>query len=248
MDGHLLPLFILATFLGGFVSGFSGFAMGIVVSGVWLHIITPIQTAGLIAGYGLLTQGYGIARLRHEWSWQSIWPLTLGTAIGIPIGVLLLTHVNPTSVRLGVGVLLVLYATYGLLRPPLGPFRIGASADIAIGICNGLVGGLTGLGGIISTISCQVRGWSKDKQRAVFQPVLFAAFVIISVSQLVVGSYTSETVKLYGIGLPFMVAGIWIGFKLYGTINDETFRKTVLILVLIAGASLIVAASGLMPR
>jgi uncharacterized membrane protein YfcA len=248
MDGHLLLLFILATFLGGFVSGFSGFAMGIVVSGVWLHIITPIQTAALIAGYGLLTQGYGIAKLRHEWSWQSIWPLTLGTAIGIPIGVLLLTHVNPTSVRFGVGVLLVLYATYSLLRPPLGPFRIGAPADIAIGICNGLVGGLTGLGGIISTISCQFRGWSKDKQRAVFQPVLFAAFVIILISQLVVGSYTSETVKLYGIGLPFMVAGIWIGFKLYGTINDETFRKTVLILVLIAGVSLIVAASGLMPR
>jgi uncharacterized membrane protein YfcA len=45
-----------------------------------------------------------------------------------------------------------------------------------------------------------------------------------------------------------MVAGIWIGFKLYGTINDETFRKTVLILVLIAGVSLVVSASGLMPR
>src|SRR5689334_1515388 len=246
MDGHLLFLFALATFLGGFVSGFSGFAMGIVVSGVWLHIITPIQTAALIAGYGLLTQGYGIAKLRHEWNWQSIWPLTLGTAIGIPVGVMLLTHINPASVRTGVGVLLVLYAMYGLLRPPIGPLKIGAPADIAIGIANGLVGGLTGLGGIISTISCQLRGWSKDRQRAVFQPVLFAAFVIISISQFAAGSYTAETVKLYGIGLPFMVAGIWIGFKFYGTINDETFRKAVLMLVLIAGVSLIVSASGAM--
>jgi uncharacterized membrane protein YfcA len=246
MDGHLILPFVLATFLGGFVSGFSGFAMGIVVSGVWLHIITPVQTAALIAGYGLLTQGYGIAKLRHEWNWQSIWPLTLGTAIGIPVGVMLLTHINPASVRTGVGVLLVIYALYGLLRPPLGPFKIGAPADIGIGIANGLVGGLTGLGGIVSTISCQLRGWSKDKQRAVFQPVLFAAFVIISISQFVAGSYTAETVKLYGIGLPFMVAGIWIGFKLYGTINDETFRKAVLLLVLIAGASLVVSASGAM--
>jgi uncharacterized protein len=248
MDGHLLPLFVLATFFGGFVSGFSGFAMGLVVSGIWLHIITPIQTAALIAGYGLLTQGYGIAKLRHEFNWRSIWPLTLGTAIGIPIGVMLLTFVNPTYLRFGVGVLLVLYAAYSLMRPPLGPFKIGAPADIAIGVSNGLIGGLTGLGGIISTISCQLRGWSKDKQRAVFQPVLFAAFVVISISQLVAGSYTAETVKLYGIGLPFMVAGIWIGFKLYGTINDETFRKTVLVLVLLAGVSLVVSASGLMPR
>ena len=80
-----------------------------------------------------------------------------------------------------------------------------------------------------------------------FQPVLFAAFVVISISQLIAGSYTVATLKLYGIGLPFMIAGIWIGFKLYGTINDETFRKAVLILVLLAGVSLIVSASGLLP-
>src|SRR5262245_27759305 len=245
MDGHHLLLFALATFFGGFVSGFFGFAMGLVVSGIWLHLITPIQTAVLIAGYGLLTQGYGIAKLRHELSWQHIWPLTLGTAIGIPIGVMLLSRINPSNLRSGVGVLLVLYATYSLVRPPIKPVKIGVPADIAIGVSNGLLGGLTGLGGVISTISCQLRGWSKDKQRAVFQPVLFAAFVIISISQLAAGSYTLETVRLYGIGFPFMIAGIWIGFKLYGTINDETFRKTVLILVLIAGVSLLVSTSGL---
>ena len=155
MDGHLVLPFVLATFLGGFVSGFSGFAMGIVVSGIWLHIMAPIQTAALIAGYGLLTQGYGIAKLRHELSWQNVWPLTLGTAIGIPIGVLLLTHTNPTHLRFGIGVLLVAYATYSLVRPPLGPFKISAPADVAIGVCNGVLGGLTGLGGIISTISCR---------------------------------------------------------------------------------------------
>lgn len=245
MDHFLL--FILATFLGGFVSGFSGFAMGIVVSGMWLHILTPVQTAALIAGYGLLTQGYGIARLRQALNWQSIWPLTLGTAIGIPIGVMLLPHIDPAALRFGVGVLLVLYAIWSLARPAIKPLKIGAPADVAIGIGNGLLGGLTGLGGIISTISCQWRGWPKDQQRAVFQPVLFAAFVIIAIAQLVAGSYTAETLKLYGIGLPFMVAGLWTGFRLYGTIDDETFRKAVLMLVLLAGASLMVSASGLMP-
>ena len=178
MDGLVFTLFALAALAGGFVSGFSGFAMGVVVSGIWLHIIAPIQVAALIAGYGLLTQGYGIAKLRHELSWHSIWPLTLGMALGIPIGVFLLTRTNPTYVRFGVGVLLAFYTTYSLVRPPLGPFKIGRLADVAVGLANGLLGGVTGLGGIISTISCQLRGWSKDKQRAAFQPVLFAAFVI----------------------------------------------------------------------
>jgi uncharacterized protein len=243
VDGTLLTFFALATFLGGFVSGFSGFAMGIVVSGIWLHIITPIQTAALIAGYGLLTQGYGTLKLRHALNWRNIWPLVLGTAIGIPIGVRLLTYTNPAYLRLGVGILLMLYAIYSLVRPAFKPMKIGVAADIVIGFFNGLLGGLTGLGGVISTISCQLRGWSKDMQRAVFQPVLLAAFVIISISLGASGAVTLETAKLYGIGLPFMIAGIWSGFRLYGKIDDETFRKAVLTLLLLAGASLIVSAS-----
>ena len=132
---------------------------------------------------------------------------------------MLLTHINPTYLRFGVGALLVLYATYNLARPAIKPMKIGAPADVAIGISNGLLGGLTGLGGIISTISCQWRGWSRDKQRSVFQPVLFAAFVVISIAQLIAGSYTVETIKLYGIGLPS-----W--FPAYGSASSSTARST----------------------
>src|SRR5258708_32161600 len=99
MDGLVFTLFVLAAFVGGFVSGFSGFAMGRVVSGGWLHIITPLQTATLIAGYGLLTQGYGILKLRQAGTWQNSWPLSLGTTIGIPMRVILFAYVNPPSLR-----------------------------------------------------------------------------------------------------------------------------------------------------
>jgi uncharacterized membrane protein YfcA len=147
-----------------------------------------------------------------------------------PLGAqgILLNHINPVHLRFGVGVLLVLYTVYGLARPAFKPMKIGVGPDIAIGIVNGLVGGLTGLGGVMSTISCQWRGWTRDVQRAVFQPVLFAAFVVISISMGITGA--------------IMLAGLWSGFKLYGTINDETFRKSVLMLLLLAGLSLIVLA------
>jgi hypothetical protein len=245
MDGLVFTLFALAAFAGGFVSGLSGFAMGLVVSGVWLHIITPMQTATLIAGYSLLTQGYGIFNLRHALDLRKTWPLALGTIIGIPIGVSILAYLNPAYLRFGVGVLLVLYTIYGLTRPVFAPMKIGLASDIAIGMSNGLLGGMTGLGGVISTISCQLRGWPKDVQRAVFQPVLFVAFVVISISQAVAGSITADTLALYGLGVPFMVAGLWSGFKLFGRIDDETFRKIVLMLLLLAGLSLIVPSLAL---
>src|SRR5712672_4537941 len=99
MDGIALGFFLLAAFLGGLASGIAGFAMGLVVSGIWLHIITPVQTATLIVGYGLVTQSYGIWKLRHALDWRKVAPFIVGGAFGVPLGTMLLTYVNPAYLR-----------------------------------------------------------------------------------------------------------------------------------------------------
>src|SRR6188768_2526384 len=107
MDGFVLGLFLFAAFLGGFASGLAGFAMGFVVSGIWLHLISPLQTTALIAGYGLWTQGYGVWKLRRSLSLRNVAPFIIGGAIGVPIGTVLLTYAEPAYLRLGVGLLLI---------------------------------------------------------------------------------------------------------------------------------------------
>lgn len=240
MDNMMLGLFLLAAFIGGVTSGLAGFAMGLVVSGIWLHIITPSQTATLIVGYGLLTQSYAIWKLRHALAWRNVAPLILGGAIGVPFGVMLLTYTNPGYLGTGVGLLLVLYSMHGLAQPAFRPVQFGLPADVGIGILNGLLGGLTGLTGIIVTIWCQLHGWPKDVQRTVFQPVNLAAILMSAVSLSIAGAVTAETVKLYVLGLPLLLAGLWSGFKLYGKLDDAAFRKVILLLLLIAGLTLIV--------
>jgi uncharacterized protein len=232
MDGVVLGLFLLAAFVGGVASGLAGFAMGFVVSGIWLHILTPIQTTTLIVGYGLLTQGYGVWKLRHALSWQNIAPFIIGGIIGVPVGTMLLTYINPAYLRSGVGLLLVIYGTYGLAQPRLKPVPDNISADAGIGFMNGLLAGLTGLPGFIITIWCQMR--------AVFQPVMLAAIVGNVISLGVVGASTADTLQLYLLGLPAMAAGLWVGFKLYGKLDDVGFRKVILVLLLLSGLGLIV--------
>jgi uncharacterized protein len=241
MDGIVLGLFLLAAFIGGFASGLAGFAMGFVVSGIWLHVITPIQTTTLIVGYGLWTQGYGVWKLRHSLSWRNVAPFIAGGTIGVPIGTMLLTYIDPAYLRSGVGLLLVLYSVYGLAQPAFKPLRAGVAADSGTGFLNGMLCGLTGLPGFIITIWCQLRGWTKDVQRAVFQPVMLAAIVVTAISLSFTGAVTAETVKLYVLGLPALLAGLWLGFKLYGRLDDAAFRKLVLLLLLASGLALIVA-------
>lgn len=243
MDGMVLTIFLLASFLGGLTSGLAGFAMGLVVSGFYLHILTPIQTATLIVGYGFVTQGYGVWALRHSVRWRSAAPFIAGGVIGVPAGTMLLTYVDPAIMRIAVGALLAVYSIYSLTRPTIKLTHEGIPTEIAVGFLNGLLAGLTGLVEIVVVIWCQLRSWPKDVQRTIFQPVLLATIVTSTISLTLAGAVTGETVKLYLLGLPCMLAGTWAGLKLYGKLDDTAFRKVILMLLLVLGMSLVVPFS-----
>jgi hypothetical protein len=53
------------------------------------------------------------------------------------------------------------------------------------------------------------------------------------------GMITPDTVRLFVIGLPALVAGSWLGWMLYGKLDESAFRKVVLALLLVSGAALI---------
>jgi uncharacterized membrane protein YfcA len=243
MDGFSLelPLFLIATFAGALVAGLSGFAFGLVVSSIWLYILTPLQTATLIIAFGLIVQGYSVWKLRAALDWKKLWPFVLGAAFGVPVGVSILTWANPTHVRMGVGGLLVLYSLYAWFRPTIAPVKAaGAAADTRVGFLNGVLGGITGLAGILVTIWCGQRGWPRDQQRTVFQPVAVATFLMGAMWIGAKGAITADTLKLFLMGLPALFAGTWLGLKLFGRLDEAAFRKVVLVLLLASGLVLIV--------
>jgi uncharacterized protein len=243
MDGFNLELalFLLATFAGALVAGLSGFAFGLIAASIWLYILTPLQTATLIIAFGLIVQGYAVWKLRRALDWTRLWPFLLGAAFGVPIGVLILTWSNPARVRIGVGVFLVLYSLYALFRPAIPPVKAASPVlDAGVGFLNGVLGGMTGLAGILVTIWCGLRGWPKDVQRTVFQPVAVAIFLMSALWIGAGGAITPDIIQLFLIGLPALLAGTWLGFKLFGLLDEAAFRKVVLMLLLASGVMLVV--------
>ena len=130
----------------------------------------------------------------------------------------------------------------GLLQPKFTPLEVGRPVDAGIGFLNGVLCGLTGLPGFIITVWCQMRGWSKDLQRAIFQPVMLAASLATGASLAVKGSLTWRIGELYCLALPALIAGLWLGFRLYGKLDDASFRKVLLWLLLFAGVALFSAS------
>jgi uncharacterized membrane protein YfcA len=243
MDGEILNvgIFLAATFAAALIAGLAGFAFGLIAAAAWLHILTPLQTTSLIVGYGLLVQGLAVWTLRRAISWSRLWPFLLGAALGVPLGVFALAAIDASPMRRAVGAILMLFAGYSLARPALKPIPAGGlAADACIGLCNGALGGMTGLAGIIVVIWSGLRGWTKDVQRAVFQPVGVATFAMTALWLGASGTIRTDLVKLFLLGLPLLILGTWLGLKLYGRLDESRFRQMVLILLLLSGISLVI--------
>jgi uncharacterized membrane protein YfcA len=135
-----------------------------------------------------------------------------------------LTWANPAYVRAAIGAFLVVFSLYSLFRPALRVARGGQ--------------GLSGLAGIVVIIWCQLRGWTRDQQRAVFQPVAIAIFLMTGAWLGGTGAVGAQTAWLFVLGLPVLLAGTWLGMKLYGRIDEAAFRKAVLVVLLVSGVAL----------
>jgi uncharacterized membrane protein YfcA len=215
-DPGFLALFVVATFLGALVAGLAGFA------------------------FGLIVQGYAVWKLRHALDWRRLLPMMIGGQFGIPLGVELLRWLPAADMRAAIGVVLVVFSLYSLLRPKLRPMTdAGRLGDGIAGVASGIVGGATGLAGILPTIWASLRGWTKDEQRAVFQPVAVAIFVGCLLWLGGTGSFDRPTLLLFLAGLPALLAGTWAGLRLYGRLDEAGFRKVILALLLLAGVALV---------
>jgi len=232
-------LFLVATFAAALVAGLAGFAFGLIAAAIWLHVLTPLESATLIVAFGLIVQGMAVWKLRHALDWRRLRPFLLGAAFGAPLGVAILAWADPRQVQIGVGFFLILYSAYSLARPKLGAVAASVPLDCGIGFLNGVLGGITGLAGILVVIWCTLRGWSRDVQRAVFQPVGVATFAMVALWLGAKGAISADAVKLFLIGLPVLLAGTWLGLKLYGKLDEASFRRIVLVLLAVSGLLLI---------
>ena len=154
-----LAVFLFGAFTVAFVTGLMGFAFGTVAAGIWLHALPPARTTTLIVAYALLVQCYAVWKLRRSINLHRLLPFVIGSAIGIPEAIAVLEWMPAAWLRKGIGVLLILFGLYNLMRPKLPDMKsAGSLADAGIGVLNGVLGGSTGLAGVLPTMWSGLRG------------------------------------------------------------------------------------------
>jgi uncharacterized protein len=229
----------LGTLIGGIAAGGAGFAFGLAASSIWLHRIDPLHSTLLINSCGTLLHLTTIWPQRRHIEVGRVWPFVVGGLAGIPIGVHFLAHTNAGALKIALGVFLTLFGAYALLAPKIAGFTGGGRpADIGIGFIGGILAGLGGYSGVLPTIWTQLRGWPKQMARAVYQPYIIIIQSVTVVSIIFV-AYDRTALTLLILVLPPLALGTWIGWRLYGRLDERRFRQALAILLIASGITLV---------
>ncbi|MEO0617806.1 MAG: sulfite exporter TauE/SafE family protein [Pseudomonadota bacterium] len=235
-----LAIILVAAFFGGIVTGAVGFGSGPLMMGVYLIVLSPKIAAPLMMFSALFFVPASLRTVWHAIQWRRIVPFALGALVGAPLGAFILVSV-PTDLLKGlIGVILIGYCIVMLARrrriviSPRTPLP-----DALVGVTGGLVGGGAAIPGVVWSLWTSMRGWSKEEQRAVYQPLNLATVTFAFASLWYAGLVTREVLDLALYVVPVTLVGVACGIPLYRRISEAGFRKLILALLAALGIYLV---------
>jgi uncharacterized membrane protein YfcA len=241
MGFEQIAILLAGALAGGIVNGLTGFGTAITALGIWLYAIPPTAAASLAIICSVVSQLQTLHLIWPAIQWRRVLVFVIPGLLGVPIGTLLLPHIDPRLFKLGLGFVLIAYPAYVLARkrPIASPWRGGAMADGVVGFGGGLLGGLTGMSGVLPVVWTDVRGWSKEQRRSVLQFFNMAILSLVLVSHAASGLLTRQVAVEAAIVLPATIAGAWSGAFAYRRLADRGYQRVVMVLLLISGIALV---------
>lgn len=229
--------------LAGFVQGLTGFGFSLVALSVWAWALEPRLAAVMAVFGGLTGQVMAAATVRRGFDFKRLLPFAVGGLLGVPVGILILPHLDMPVFKAILGLLLTAWCPAMLVSGKLPRITWGGrGADGAVGWLGGILGGLGGFTGLLPTLWCTLRGLPKDVQRALIQNLNLMVLALTMVAYLVSGLVTRDTWPYLLVVAPAMLIPAFVGTRVYTGISELTFRRVVLGLLTASGLAMLGSA------
>ncbi|NDJ60952.1 MAG: sulfite exporter TauE/SafE family protein [Chloroflexi bacterium] len=219
----------------------AGFGAALVAMPLLIGFLDPIAAASLVSLIGLTIQSILLRRYWRQLRPRALWRLMLATLIGIPLGVEVVVRLDTTLVLGGLGLFLIAYALYTLIGPRL-PAIAHPRWSYMFGFASGLLGGAYNMAGPPYVIYGMCREWTPDQFRINLQMLFMVSGTFVGINHLVRGHYDAQVLQGYLIALPMIVLGALVGMWLDRFVNQQVFRRILLVMLLIIGVQLILAS------
>ncbi len=231
-------LLILIIFFASFTQSIAGFGLGLVAMPLLVEPLGVTPAAALVGIIAVIVRVVLIIVYRESINFGVVLRLILASTVGLPIGVLVLQHMDDAIVLPLLGIVISGYALYALLAPRLPPVS-HPGWTLSAGFFSGLLSGAYNTGGPPVVMYGTSRRWEPDEFKSNLQGFgLFNSTVAIAL-RAVDGNYAAAVWSQLLLVLPAVAVGLLIGLVVSRFINRVLFRRMVLILLLFVGLRLI---------
>ena len=239
---HVLAI-LVAVFVAALVSSVAGFAFSAICGALLAPFVdSPVEAVQIMLVCSAVGQSYMVWCFRRDIDWRALVPFLVGAIPGLPLGLFLLFNAEPRLYGKALGLLLIVYALVMLLRRP-AVLRVQHPAlDAVAGFLGGITGGIAAFPGAPVTIWCGFKGWSKERQRGLFQPfilVLQLAALALLASGVVPAPHPVGLSLAGVVGLPAMLLGTGLGLTLFRRLSDRQFARVLNLFLVASGIALV---------
>jgi uncharacterized protein len=237
MFDSFLIMIACAFLLAGFVKGAIGLGLPTVSMGLLAVTMAPGQAIAIVIVPAIVTniwQTFGGPYLRDIM--RRLWPLMVGTVIGIWLNAGLLTGPYAPYGTVVLGMLLVIYAILGLSQISFKVARrdekwIGG----IVGLITGVVSAATGVQVIPSVPFMQAIGMEKDELVQALGVFFTVATVALAFNLTAAGLLTAATALPGAVAMAASFAGMFVGQAVRTRMQPEVFRRWFLIAMFLLG-------------
>ena len=245
LDPTEIAALAAAAFVGSVIFGVTGFGAALVTVPFATHFV-PLQFA--LALFVLMDLanafrvGFENPKNAVKSEWTRMVPMIL---VGTVAGVTLLVNLPRGAATMALGIFVLLFALYSLVKNPDGQRVVSARWAWFAGLTGGITSTIFGAGGPPYAMYLSQRGLSKEQYRATLGLATLTSISIRTLAFLVTGILLDPKVWLYAVFVvPAGLAGIWAAGHLFRRLSRESLMRAVAVMLLASGTSLIIRSLG----
>ncbi|MGH7621958.1 MAG: sulfite exporter TauE/SafE family protein [Gemmatimonadaceae bacterium] len=169
--------------------------------------------------------------------------LIAASLFGIPLGLLLLTAASDAVVKVILGLVIVIFASYSVLANTQLQLREDHRVWLlGAGFCSGVLGGAYGMNGPPLAIYGALRQWSPQRFRATLQGYFLAASLAGLIGYAAVGLWSPAVTRYFVLSVPCVCLGVLVGRVLNRRLRGDGFFRIVYVGLIAIGAVLVAQA------
>lgn len=222
----------ISIFAAGIIRGYSGFGFAMVAVTSISLVLPPIQVVPLVLILEVIASTRLVPQIWRDIDWYSLRWLLVGSLFAMPLGVYLLANLPAAPMRLSIS-LLVLIASILLLRGWAWKRMPGRPFILTTGVASGVLNGAAAIGGppVILLYLSSPAGVAVSRASiiAYFLGLDSLGLAMVSIQ----GLTTLKTLFTTAVCLFPLLLGITVGSRMFIKIDKDSFRRHVLILLII---------------